>query len=206
LGNKALAITKQKEALTALLKTISETNLSIPTKIPELMQPPADGYPRTRESFNTKTYFSFDEVAAKEAAIDQLMDYLLHPVRLNRIQQQQWGSNNYLKTIHDDLNLNVTTNGNHAANIGHYIFMMKLTSLIQDDQLHFGVKAEINKLLNSYLQAKKYDTSAHHAMLRRTIQTYFENPALVPKRVEVPLPPGAPIGCDTFQDGQNEEK
>jgi hypothetical protein len=201
MGNKPLALTNQKQALTALLKTVSEQSLAIPEKITELLQPPADGYPRSIESFKTKTYFSFDVVAAKEAAIDHLLTYLLHPVRLNRLQQQPWGTKDYLKTIHDEFALKVTVQSNNAANIAHHIFMMKLTSLLQDDLLHFGVKAEINRLLKNYITSKILNTSPHHSLVKQTLEMYYTNPMLVPKRIEIPLPPGAPIGCESvFED------
>ena len=197
-GNKALDMATQKQALRELLNTVSEQNLQIPTGLVELLQPPADGYPRSRESFKTKTYFSFDEVSAKEAAIDHLLEYLLHPARLNRIHQQSWGVKEYLKTINDEFYTKISVNSNHAANLAHYIFTMKLMSLLQDDLLHFGVKAEINQLLKTYLRKPLF--ASHHLLLKQMIELYYKEPSLVPKRQEVALPPGAPIGCET-EDG-----
>lgn len=196
MGNKALDLTTQKQALRELLNTISEQNLQIPKSLVELMQPPADGYPRSRESFKTKTHFSFDEISAKEAAIDHLLEYLLHPSRLNRIQQQSWGSNLYLKTINDEFLSKISPNASNAANLGHHIFTMKLISLLQDDMLHFGVKAEINQLLKNYI-SRPVSGSVHHVLLKQMIQLYYEQPTLAPKRQEIPLPPGAPIGCES---------
>jgi hypothetical protein len=198
MGNKALDIATQKQALRALLNTVSEQSLQIPKSVSELLQPPADGYPRSRESFKTKTFFSFDEISAKEAAIDHLTEYLLHPARLNRIHQQSWGIKAYLRTIQDEFLNNISYNSAHAANLAHHIFTMKLISLLQDDLLHFGVKAEIHQLLKNY--QNKPLTGAHHSLLKQMIQLYYAQPTLVPKRQEVPLPPGAPIGCE-MEDG-----
>lgn len=78
----------QEEALAEVLKTLHPQALAIPEKQWALFPPRAFGYPRTRESFKSKTDVAFDGLSAAETAADMTLSLLLHPARVSRLVQQ----------------------------------------------------------------------------------------------------------------------
>ena len=51
----------------------------------ELIPPRAFGYPRTRETFNSRTGLTFDYLAAAETATNLTLKMLLNPARASRL-------------------------------------------------------------------------------------------------------------------------
>ena len=90
----------QKQALMALLNTLSPDYLTIPKTLLEIIPPPAHGYRRDRETFGGNTGLTFDPLSAAEAAANHTLGFILHPQRLSRINQQgDEALYNYLNTI-----------------------------------------------------------------------------------------------------------
>lgn len=78
----------QKDALMALLSLVQPDQLEIPKAIIDQIPPTAYGYSRGREYFKSETGGAFDPVAAAKSLSAHVNDFLLHPIRLNRIAQQ----------------------------------------------------------------------------------------------------------------------
>ena len=78
----------QQDALTTLLALASPDQLEIPENVLRQIPPMAYGYQRGREYFSSDIGNSFDPVAAAESFSEQILHFLLHPTRLNRIAQQ----------------------------------------------------------------------------------------------------------------------
>ena len=78
----------QKDALKSIMNSLSAKHLAIPKNILELFPPRAYGYPRTRESFQSKTGVSFDPLSAAETASEMSIALLLNVERLNRLHTQ----------------------------------------------------------------------------------------------------------------------
>ena len=78
----------QKDALKSIMNSLSAKHLAIPKNILELFPPRAYGYPRTRESFQSKTGVSFDPLSAAETASEMSTALLLNVERLNRLHTQ----------------------------------------------------------------------------------------------------------------------
>ena len=78
----------QKDALKSIMKSLSAKHIAIPKNILELFPPRAYGYPRTRESFQSKTGVSFDPLSAAETASEMSTALLLNVERLNRLHTQ----------------------------------------------------------------------------------------------------------------------
>jgi Met-zincin/Domain of unknown function (DUF5117) len=76
---------EQRRALSAALKTLDPSVLTIPESILRSFPPRPPEYPRTRESFTGHTGPSFDPVAAAEAAAANTVSALFDPDRASRI-------------------------------------------------------------------------------------------------------------------------
>jgi hypothetical protein len=78
----------QRQALTALLKTLDAKTLLLPKNIVALIPPKAYGYSRNRESLPSKTGLTFDAVTLAEASAQHTITLLLNQQRLARLAQQ----------------------------------------------------------------------------------------------------------------------
>jgi hypothetical protein len=77
--------TNQKEALNALLKTISPATLTLPEPLLKILPPRPPAYPRTQESFAAHTGVTFDPSSAAEAAAEITTSLLFNPQRASRL-------------------------------------------------------------------------------------------------------------------------
>src|SRR5215467_14404417 len=77
----------QKEALNALLKTISPSTLTLPESLLKILPPRPPAYPRTQESFAARTGVTFDPEGAAEAASAITLSLLFNPQRATRLVQ-----------------------------------------------------------------------------------------------------------------------
>jgi hypothetical protein len=75
----------QKEALNALLKTISPSTLTLPESLLKILPPRPPAYPRTQESFAAHTGVTFDPGSAAEAATEITTSLLFNPQRASRL-------------------------------------------------------------------------------------------------------------------------
>ena len=82
---KLLPSDQQIKALNSLLSSIEPKNLSLNESLIELIPPRAFGYPRTRETFKSRTGLTFDYLAAAETATNLTLKMLLNPERASRL-------------------------------------------------------------------------------------------------------------------------
>ena len=68
-----------------MLSSIEPKNLSLNESLIELIPPRAFGYPRTRETFKSRTGLTFDYLAAAETATNLTLKYLLNPKQTSRL-------------------------------------------------------------------------------------------------------------------------
>jgi hypothetical protein len=85
---------EQRNALAAVLETISAETLTLPERILALIPPRPAGYPRTRETFRSRTGLTFDPVSAAEAAAEHVVGLVLHAERAARLIQYHARDNN----------------------------------------------------------------------------------------------------------------
>jgi hypothetical protein len=76
---------QQREALNALLKTISPSTLTLPESLLKILPPRPPAYPRTQESFSARTGVTFDPGSAAEAASEITIGLLFNPQRASRL-------------------------------------------------------------------------------------------------------------------------
>lgn len=76
---------EQWKAFDALMSTISPDALALPEKLIEKIPPRPIGYPRTRETFKSRTGLTFDPLSAAESAANNTLAFILQPQRAARL-------------------------------------------------------------------------------------------------------------------------
>jgi len=91
LKNDGQVITKmippgeQWKAFNALMSTLSPDALALPEKLIAKIPPRPVGYPRTRETFKSRTGLTFDPLGAAESAASTTLQFMLNPQRAARL-------------------------------------------------------------------------------------------------------------------------
>ena len=80
---------EQWKAFDALMSTITPDALALPEKLIAMIPPRPTGYPRTRETFKSRTGLTFDPMAAAESAAGTTLAFMLHPERAARLIEHQ---------------------------------------------------------------------------------------------------------------------
>ncbi len=191
---------EQRRALQALLRTIDPAVLTLPDRILNLIPPRPPGYPRTQETFPSRTGVTFDPVAAAEAAADMTVSLLLNPQRAERLEQYHAENrdNPGLQEVSEAL-LDGTWRGRHAPYVGlnsriaaavKNVVLVRLVALAADSTAPEDVRSiagmEVEKL-------KTYTVFPYQLQLIDALRRD-------PKSVQLPkleeAPPGQPIGDD----------
>jgi len=210
---------QQREALNALVLSVSPETLAIPKNILELFPPRAFGYGRSRESFKSKTGVAFDALGAAASASDMVFGLLFHPQRASRMIQQKALDDNQLGL--DELVEVLFANTfdkqwndaylNEIQQIINFSLLDNLMHLGAADNVHPQVKAIINDKLNKLLrrfqfqglasQQKKgkkdersWPSNAFTAEYARLILDFQKDAEPWKKQTPSDLPDGSPIG------------
>ncbi len=206
LTTKSIDAKSQKNALNAILKTLSAKTLAIPQDKLKLFPPRAFGYFRSRESFKGKTGVAFDPLSAASTSSDMTLGLLLHPQRANRLIVQKSLDRSQL-SLKDVLN-QIINNSFKASHNDSYLsevqqqinvnVLKHIMNLANSNQSYFQVRSEayegieaISKLLNdrqgSVPYAKQY---------QRMISEFMEHPEKYKPEASPKIPDGSPIGSD----------
>ena len=223
---KPVEVQMQRDALNAILKTISAETLAIPKEKLSLFPPRAYIYNRSRESFSSLTGVAFDPFSAAATASDMTLGLLLHPERANRlIQQYSLDQNqisleellrvlleNSIKKNYDDPYLKEVQ---HAINVN---VLKHLMNLAVNDKAFFQVNAIANQFLehfknqmnkpltvnmnaiitNSYNRAPDYRNQ-----YLKLIEQFNEDPEEFKIEQSPKIPDGSPIGSDVCNYNSN---
>ena len=201
--SRVIPAEKQREALTAVLKTINAQNLAVPESKLALFVPRSYGE-RGRESFNTRTGPTFDPLSAATTAADYTLTYLLHPERVARLINQHAVSMSQLSfeelldmlftsTLEKSYEYEYLTQVQEVIN---HVALAKLMALAQHQNSYRQVKDLINEHLSIYLKdlKRKKSRNTHENGNMRLIENYFKDPTQIPE-IKVPkIPDGSPIG------------
>jgi len=76
---------EQWKAFNALMNTITPDALALPEGLIEKIPPRPIGYPRTRETFKSRTGLTFDPMSAAESAASNTLEFMLQPQRAARL-------------------------------------------------------------------------------------------------------------------------
>ena len=202
--NNPVSVDQQKQAMDAILNTLDPVQMIIPESTLSILLPAAKGYGRSRESFGSQKNMVFDPQMAAESYAHFVMNLLLHPNRLSRIQAQ--GNTNlyeYLSLIETKIfskDKNSSSKEKEAQMVAQRVYVVHLLKMANDRKSD-PVVASASTLMLSYLKPKfslsllqPKDKAMHSAYLLKLIQNN-ENPETLELPRLADMPPGSPIGC-----------
>jgi hypothetical protein len=196
----------QLKALDAILKTLDPNALEIPDTLLAKIPPRAYGYPRSRETFPSKTGVSFDPLAAAETSINLSLSLLFNPDRANRLEvlkmesAKQPGFSTVLDNIHKDVWNSKRKEDIELRRMIQSSYVNQLIQLANNPRAYEFVRATCYQRLKSIRASIKengQEDSAFYFYISEKIRVFFDNPSDVKSAPPVQTPAGAPIGsCD----------
>tara|TARA_Y100001954_G_scaffold26521_1_gene24045 strand:+ start:46 stop:771 length:726 start_codon:yes stop_codon:yes gene_type:complete len=215
LVTKMLTKEQQDKALESLLNSIHPRNLSLDEKLIRLIPPRAFGYPRTRETFKSRTGLTFDYLAAAETATNLTLKMLFNPQRASRLVIQkardsinQPGFKEVINKIVDRTVLNTndiskrtqifsSTELEISKMVSHRV-LNHLFILASSNKTHEEVNAITYSILKNIKKVlEKKDSSDYHShYLSDKIQKFFSGNLEVELIQELQPPDGSPIGSN----------
>ncbi|WP_299228007.1 zinc-dependent metalloprotease [uncultured Psychroserpens sp.] len=211
---KPIDADSQKEALKAILKTISSESLAIPKEKLELFPPRAFGYNRSRESFSGKAGVAFDPMSAAVTASDMTLGLLLHPERANRMIQQKSLDTNQLgfdemldQLLENSFGKRYTdAYKNEVQQLINERVLLHLMNLTVNNKSTFQVKAYANAAIyeieNDYLDTSKVQ-NPYSIQYANIIKVYKTQPEKFEMKEVPKIPDGSPIGSDLCHYNSN---
>ena len=210
---KMLTRNQQVKALKSLLNSIHPKNLSLPEKLIKLIPPRAFGYPRTRETFKSRTGLTFDYLAAAETAINLTLKMLFNPERASRLitlkardKNNQPGLTYVMNEIINKTILKEMTDNNDYLNLSNveneiskmvnhsvlnYLFMLA-NSKITHQEVNARTFSAI-KNLKKTLETKDSEEHHYHYLLDK-IEKFLSGEINIQYPNELKPPDGSPIG------------
>lgn len=195
----------QSAALEASIQTITSEVLLIPEKIQKLFPPRAYGYPRTRESFSSRSGVTFDVLGVAASSAKHTLGLLLHPDRASRLIQQKVtgaskiGFEEVLQSVWESLSRESSSSYKNA--IRHQVQnvfldqLFELTNKSKDPLVRSGIYMFLQQVQQGFTrnQLKKSATANY---INRRIQLFLTEPEKVEPLPVAPLPDGSPIGTE----------
>ena len=215
---KMLTFEEQNNALKALLHSINPKNLVLPEPLLKLIPPRAYGYPRTRETFKSKTGLTFDPLTAAETATDMTLSMLLNHERASRLivlksrNNNQLGLDYMIKQLVNNTILNTNTSLSglelEIQKLVNYRVLNHMFLLANNKRTHEQVNAilysNIFMIANKLRGGGKKDKtlSSHQIYLLRKIDQFLDGEVelFIPNFVSPP--DGSPIGSN-INNGYN---
>lgn len=203
---------QQEEALDALLLAIAPNQLRVPDHLLQLIPPRPFGYSRNREIFVSRVSPVFDPIAPAESIVDLTFDFLLDPIRINRIylqhlqQNQLPGPNDLLTKLEEQLFTNY-----NKEDINLEIMLMTQSKYV-DHVIALaknpGVSSTIRAIARGrlrYIASTKLLTDSgwnpaaqHKTYLSEKINAFLNLPEELVAQEPLKSPDGSPIGMDSM--------
>ena len=204
---------QQIKALKSLLNSIDPKNLSLSEDLIQLIPPRAFGYPRTRETFKSRTGLTFDYLSAAETATDLTLKMLLNPNRASRLLTlksrdvvTQPGLSYVLNEIINETILKDRTHKNNEGNLSNieieigkmvnHSVLNHLFMLANSTQAHEEVNARTHLTLKQLKKElnKKDPKEYHYHYLSDKINKFLSGEVEMNYPDELTPPDGSPIG------------
>ncbi|HYK02049.1 MAG TPA: zinc-dependent metalloprotease [Thermoanaerobaculia bacterium] len=186
---------QQREALSAVMSTLTPRFLEIPRRIVELIPPPsyAHGDANT-ELFPRRTDPVFDPIAAAMTSADITISALLDPARAARLTQQD--DNLTLRDVTDALNEAAAQQGRIPRAV-RTVVMTRTAQLALNREAAPQVRAEaadaLRRLSARLTNVDDQAENAHRRATRDEIERFLARPETWQPPVLPAIPPGPPI-------------
>lgn len=202
----------QLDALNSLLNTVSVDNLRISEDLLSMIPPRAYGFPRSRETFQSRTGPAFDYLAAVETAASIPFSFLFNADRANRLvtfkarQSDQPGLDEVLdKTIkHVWMSPSSNRLDRTLQRIVEMEMMNHLMGLAVNDRAYDEVRAKAMNSINAIrayakgrTQTQTNEDGVYYQYVVQQIDQFLEEPSEFKQPNVIKAPDGSPIGsCD----------
>ena len=201
---------RQREALAALLDTLTPAILRLPDKVLSLIPPRPPGFPKSRETFPTGTGKIFEPFGAARSAAALTLDVLLEPSRAARLIAT--GASNADSPGFYELTDGLLDASWFAPRVSgldseiqrsvNSLVLERLVMLALNGAADAQVRAialDTVERLDSWLASRlssesDRDWRAHYRFARFSIERLRSDPASVEQEAPVAVPPGEPIG------------
>ena len=213
LVTKMLPLDQQVKALKSLLNSIDPKNLSLPESLIKLIPPRAFGFPRTRETFKSRTGLTFDYLAAAETATNLTLKMLLNTDRASRLitlkarnNKTQPGLTYILNEIINETilkernsknnNLSLSNLETEISKMVNHNVLNHLFILASSKKSHEEVNARTHAILKKTKQIldKKDSEEYHYHYLSDKISMFLSGDLEINYLEELKPPDGSPIG------------
>jgi len=212
---------RQRDALKALLATLSPESLRLPAAALDMLPPRPPGYPSTRELFPGRTGLTLDAYAPAEVAASMVLAGLVHPERAHRLIQQKseapdmLGFRDVVRTVSDAIWESENGEGMDAElrRVVRDVWLDVLIDAATMEAAGPAVTARIEAHLRQMRQRARDrgndQEKAHRARIRAVIDRYLDRSyaAGAEGGSDLETPPGSPIGTtatSTARQGARE--
>ncbi len=198
----------QRAALTAVLKTLSPSTLTLPDAILKYLPPRPPGLPRTQESFPSATGLTFDPVAAAESAADLTLALVFNPQRANRLVEYH-AQDSAEPSLTEVIDATLKSTGSPESFSGLNLQVKyAVDGRILEGLLALGanressamtratVRAAVSSLRDQLRASSSDQDAAFHELETSRINQFLDNPANFVPAKPIAAPPGMPIGDD----------
>lgn len=202
----------QMGALDALLNTVRAEHLKLPESLLGQIPPRAFGYPRSRETFQSKTGPAFDYLAAVETVASVPFSFIFNADRFNRLLTYKARSNNQpgVDMILDRAISTVWKNPSSnrldrtLQKVVEMEMLTHLMGLAVNDRAYDEVRAkayakikEIRSFANGRKDRKANDDGTYYRYVMTQIDRFLVEPGDFKLPNTIKAPDGSPIGsCD----------
>lgn len=200
---------RQQLALDALLRTLNPMALQLPKDLIGKIPPRAFGYPRTRETFQSKTGVAFDPLAAVETAANIPLRFIFNVDRVNRLLMlkaediSQLGFERVLDETIDKIWTPTLKELTHVQHIVQATMLDHLMRLATNKNAYDGVLAicfDRLKILQTRINGKEFKEDPFYSFADMRISQFIKNPSKFQTKSIITAPDGSPIGSCNFQD------
>ncbi len=197
---------RQRAAIAAVLETIDPQFLTLPSRILDMIPPPAFGYETgTAELFARRTTPFFDSIGAATIAADVAVSALLQPERAARLVEFHGRDPKFPdfdevvsalvgKAFRGDRRAAASGPPGAVARGVQHLIATRLIDLASNERAAFEVRAGARQGLRSARGRLSARTDTAGVALRQEIDRYLSRPVPGTSTPVLPLPAGEPIG------------
>lgn len=202
----------QMQALDALLNAVTPANLKLSEELLGTIPPRSYGFPRSRETFQSRTGPAFDYLAAVETASSIPFKFIFNPDRFNRLltfkarSNDQPGVNAVLDRVVKSVWKSPSTDrlDRTIQRVVEMEMLKHLMGLAANDRAYDEVKAralekikEIKSYASSRTSVKSNGDGVYYNYVVSQVDRFMEDPGAFKIPNPIKAPDGSPIGsCD----------